>query len=72
VTREEAHVAKNDAAWAEAARRCRLSNEALAMAKSMGLNPRKLVKNTPNKSEPWKAPVEDWVRQMWERRHGGQ
>jgi hypothetical protein len=42
------------------------------MAKSMGLNPRKLVKNTPNKSEPWKAPVEDWVRQMWERRHGGQ
>jgi len=35
---------KNDQAWKEAARRCRLSREALAMARTMGMNPKKLVK----------------------------
>ncbi len=56
--------------WAEARRRCRLSPEALAMAKELGLNPRKLIKNVPSRAEPWKAPVEESIRDLYARRHG--
>lgn len=38
------------------------------MAKEMGLSPRSLIKNVPPKSEPWKAPVKAWVREMYEKR----
>lgn len=64
-------MAKNadrDRMWVEAARRCRLSPQALALAKEMGLNPQKLIKNIPSRSEPWKAPVEEWVRDLHARR----
>jgi hypothetical protein len=50
--------------WVEAQRRCRLSAEAVQMAKELGLNPRSLIKNIASPSEQWKAPVEDWVRAM--------
>jgi hypothetical protein len=45
-----------------------LSDEAIKMAKEMGLNPLSLIKNIPNKSQLWKAPVEEWVRDMYEER----
>jgi len=48
---------KKDVEWAEAKKKCRLNEETVKMAKEMGLNPRSLVKNIPNKSEQWKAPV---------------
>lgn len=38
------------------------------MAKEMGLNPRTLIKNIPSRSEPWKIPVEEWVRDLYARR----
>lgn len=37
------------------------------MAKEMGLNPLSLIKNIPNKSQLWKAPVEEWIRDMYEK-----
>ena len=55
--------------WAEAKRRCHLSDDALRMARQMGLNPRSLIKNRPSRSEPWKGPVEDWIRDMYAKRH---
>lgn len=54
--------------WAEAKGRCRLSSEALAMAKELGLNPRTLIKNIPSRAEPWKVPVEQWVRGLHAKR----
>lgn len=57
-----------DFQWHEAQRRCRLSDEALAMARELGLSPRDLIKNIPAKSQPWKAPVEDWVRHLYHQR----
>jgi hypothetical protein len=33
------------------------------------VNPRSLVKNIPNKSEPWKAPVKDWLREIEAKRN---
>lgn len=57
-----------DAEWSEAKRKCRLNEETLRMAKEMGLNPRSLIKNIPNKSQQWKAPVHVWIREMYEER----
>jgi hypothetical protein len=57
--------------WAEAKRRGGLSAEALAMAKELGLNPRTLIKNVPSRAEPWKAPVEECVRDRYSKRRSG-
>ena len=57
-------VAYSEELWQEAKRKCRLNNEDIALAKRLGLNPRSLIKNIPNKSEPWKAPVKDWLHEI--------
>ncbi len=57
--------------WAQAKRLCRLSAEDVRMAKALGLNPRKLIKNIPGPKQRWKAPVRDWVRELYRKRHGG-
>lgn len=63
-------VSKNekDAAWIEAKKKCRLNDETIRMAKQLGITPRTLIKNIPNKSEMWKAPVSDWVRELYDKR----
>ncbi len=61
-------MAYSEAMWAEAKKKCRLNNEDIALAKRLGLNPRSLIKNIPSKSEPWKAPVKDWLREIDEKR----
>lgn len=32
------------------------------------MNPKSLIKNIPNKSEQWKAPVSVWIREIQEER----
>ena len=54
--------------WDEAQRRCRLSDEAVRMAKELGIGPRSLIKNIPSPQQPWKAPVEEWVRDLYAKR----
>ena len=54
--------------WAEAQRRCRLSDEAVRMARELGIGPRSLIKNIPAPTQQWKAPVEDWVRDLYVQR----
>lgn len=63
-------TSKKDKLWTEAKRRCRLSAKDIRMAKRLGLNPRKLIKNIPSKSQPWKAPVRIWIRNMYAKRFG--
>ena len=60
--------AAKDQAWAEAARRCQLSTAEVRMAKELGFKPRSLLKNIPTKAEPWKAPVAEWVRDLYDKR----
>jgi hypothetical protein len=50
--------------WAECKRRCRLSDEDIALAKKLGLNPRSLIKNIPSEKELWKAPIKEWLREI--------
>ena len=54
--------------WDEAKRKCHIGDEEIRMAKEMGLNPKSLIKNIPSKSEMWKAPVKEWIRDMYEER----
>ena len=35
------------------------------MAKELGFSPRSLIDNIPSKSQPWKAPVALWVRELY-------
>ena len=58
---------KKDMLWAEAKRRCRLNNEDIRMAKELGLNPRSLLKNIPSKTQQWKLPVKEWIREMYQK-----
>src|SRR5712692_9484712 len=57
-----------DRAWAEAARRCRLSPADVRMAKELGFKPRSLLKNQPSPQQPWKAPVAEWIRDLYAKR----
>ena len=57
-------MAYSEEIWKEAKRKCRLNEEDIALAKRLGLNPRSLIKNIPNKSEPWKAPLKDWLHSI--------
>lgn len=61
-------TAKKEAEWKDAKKKCKLNEETLRMAKEMGLNPRSLIKNIPNKSQKWKAPVNIWIEEMYEER----
>jgi hypothetical protein len=63
-------MSARDDDWAAAKRLCRLSSGDVRMAKALGLNPRKLMKNIPSSQEGWKAPVRDWVRELYRKRHG--
>jgi hypothetical protein len=56
---------EKDMLWVEAKRRCRLKNEDIRMAKELDLNPRSLLKNIPSKTQQWKLPAKDWIREMY-------
>ena len=43
--------------------------EDIELAKKLGLNPRSLIKNIPSKSQPWKAPIKDWLREIEAKRN---
>lgn len=59
---------KKEELWIEAKKKCRLNEEDIKMAKELGLNPKSLIKNIPNKNERWKAPVKIWICEMYEDR----
>ena len=61
---------KKNTKWEEAKKRCRLNAETVQMAKELGLNPKSIIKNIPNKSQSWKKPVYLWIREMYEERYG--
>jgi hypothetical protein len=61
-------MAYSEQMWQDAKQKCRLNNDDIALAKRLGLNPRSLIKNIPNKNEPWKAPVKDWLHEIDDKR----
>jgi hypothetical protein len=49
-------------------KKCRLNEADIVLAKKLRLNPKSLIKNIPNKSEQWKAPVSVWIHEIEEKR----
>ena len=54
--------------WLDAKRRCGLSDDEVRMAKELGFKPHSLIKNIPAKSQQWKAPIREWIRELHAKR----
>ena len=53
--------------WEYVKKKCRLNDKTISMAKELGINPRTILKNMPNEAEKWKAPVDQWIEDMYEK-----
>ena len=56
--------------WIEARRRFHLSHAHVQMARELGLNPKKLGGLAKYKQEPWKAPLPQFIENLYEKRFG--
>ncbi|MCL1876193.1 MAG: hypothetical protein FWF87_08065 [Synergistaceae bacterium] len=61
-------MAYSEELWKQAKAKCRLNMEEIEIAKKLGINPKSLIKNIPNKNELWKAPVGEWLRDIYAKR----
>jgi len=59
---------KNADAWAQAKKKYRLSAEQIQMAKELGMNPKKFGGLANHKQEPWKAPLPDFIEDLYLKR----
>ena len=58
---------KREEEWKEVKKRCKVGDETIRMAKELGINPKTMIKNIPSKAEKWKAPVDVWIREMYDK-----
>ena len=63
-----ANISDKEQAWQIAKKKYRLSNETILMAKKLGLNPKKFGGLANHKQEPWKQPLPDFIRSLYEKR----
>lgn len=56
--------------WNEAKKKCKLTDFEIQMAKELGMTPKSLIKNIPAKSQQWKAPVNEWVCELYSSKFG--
>jgi hypothetical protein len=59
-------------AWREARRRHRLSDAHVQMARELGMNPKKLGAIDNHDQEPWKAPLPQFIEELYLKRFGRQ
>ncbi len=57
-----------DKAWEEEKKKYRLSDATIQMTRALWLNPHKLGKIANHKQEPWKEPLPDFIRMLFEKR----
>jgi len=57
-------------AWTAARQRYHLSHAQVQMARELGLNPRKLGKIANHRQEPWKAPLPQFIQDLYLKRFG--
>jgi hypothetical protein len=57
-------------AWIKARKRHRLSHAQAQMARELGMNPKKLGKIDNHRQEPWKAPLPEFIQQLYRERFG--
>jgi len=51
--------------WMSAKRKYRLSDVHIQMAKKLGMNPRKFGSLSNHKQEKWKAPLADFIEELY-------
>jgi hypothetical protein len=56
--------------WIEARKKHHLSHAHVQMARELGLNPKKLGKIDNSRQEPWKAPLPDFIEELYFKRFG--
>ena len=61
----------NEAAWRDAKKLCRLSGSQVAMARALGMNPKKLSGLRPSPQQRWKLPVGAFIEECYRKRFGG-
>jgi hypothetical protein len=54
--------------WIDARKRFHLSHAHIQMARELGMNPKRLGKKANHKQEPWKAPLPQFIEQLYLRR----
>ena len=59
---------KKQKAWIDAKKKYRLSDITVQMAMELGLNPSKLGKIANHKQEPWKEPLPNFIRTLYEKK----
>jgi hypothetical protein len=57
-------------AWAQARKRHRLSEEHVQMARELGFNPNKLGSLNNHHQESWKAPLPEFIEELYLKRFG--
>ena len=57
-------------AWVVARKRHRLSHAHVQMARELGMNPKKLGGLDNHKQEPWKAPLPQFIEDLYSKRFG--
>jgi hypothetical protein len=61
-------LSANDQAWVDARKKYHLSNAHIQMARQLGLNPRKFGKIADHKQERWKAPLPEFIEELYFKR----
>lgn len=56
--------------WRKVKKQYRLSHEVIAMAKKLGLNPKKFGGLANHQQEPWKEPLPEFIRTLYQERFG--
>ncbi len=54
--------------WYIAKKKYHLSAGQIKMAKELGLNPKKFSRYAPNKHEPWKGPLSEFIERLYNKR----
>ena len=56
--------------WIEAREKYHLSHAQIQMARELGMNPKKLGGMANHRQEPWKAPLPDYIEELYKKRFG--
>jgi len=66
----KARIPQDLQVWIEARRRFHLSHAQIQMARELGLNPKKFGGLANHRQEPWKAPLPQFIENLYEKRFG--